>query len=829
MENILKKIRDQILFETVSNSNVHEGEILKSYYYVLDEWLKDYKSYRQNSPHLLHTFEKYFTKSLSYSLHTYFNLYDAVLTFPVSKKFDSSIIDIEPTDKSLENLKKILEGSLSKKPNIRISDIEIDTNGLSNPEIKEMISLLIGKLQRDSIKNLSWDLKQVDSSVFDLVYLRALCLKIGEAELFYHASNIFVDRLFTSEFFQEARDLCEEILIASIKDNLLYYGFFICFRVYSNQASVQASLLYGNLFLNAVLKNESIASDKFQFEIIWQSLKFFRNCSFYPWAIQVYESLPEKISLSTYERHSLDSSYFACRLSMKDATVTASLYDYLNKERENILAEGVGSCIPWLMTLYNLKRIKQVFDFENSGLESYLQLFENIVPKEKIEKYRNIVFGNSKELKKQLKESLLKLARTRNKSDFVYDNDMAIKIASRLVETSFENKDIEAILIAMLVKSDFSVSFLGKESQELAPIELTEINHEVFYETYNNPIETLKNFPLTETDSVIWLVGSEDKLFQATYHKNDFILNQFESWNMIDFQKWCREILPKLEFDTSEKGKDGSVRSLFKEDYDFQSQNIIKEIAFPKLKNATALQRLLLVKDMVVSELPHNLLLDETNELISLNASITNILSVEWLNLKLNEKKQIPTNDKSIYIPTEGGDLTINMLFEFIKDTLEKHNVATVTTVSNFSPINSTINIVSSHGDRDISSTQVFYPDENHVIHNLNGILGEGKILVLLVCHSGSEKEFFFRNEIASLIKRYLSNGYEAVVAPFWSLHINIPPLWLPTFLSEIDEGKEVSEAVFTANKYVYDVYPTPAAWICMHLFGNPFYSIPQK
>jgi len=168
-------------------------------------------------------------------------------------------------------------------------------------------------------------------------------------------------------------------------------------------------------------------------------------------------------------------------------------------------------------------------------------------------------------------------------------------------------------------------------------------------------------------------------------------------------------------------------------------------------------------------------------------------------------------------------------IFEFIKDTLEKHNVTTVTTVSNFSPINSTINIVSSHGDRDISSTQVFYPDENHVIHNLNGILGEGKILVLLVCHSGSEKEFFFRNEIASLIKRYLSNGYEAVVAPFWSLHINIPPLWLPTFLSEIDEGKEVSEAVFAANKSVYNVYPTSAAWTCMHLFGNPFYSIPKK
>jgi hypothetical protein len=540
----------------------------------------------------------------------------------------------------------------------------------------------------------------------------------------------------------------------------------------------------------------------------------------------VYESLPKGLSLSTYERHSLDCSYFNCRLAMKDESVTTSLYDYLNKERENILSEGISGCIPWLIALYNLKRLKQVFDFENSGLETYIILFESIVPPERVEKVKNIVVGNSDQLKKQLKESLLKLSRTRNKSDFVYDNEMAIMMASRLVEDSFLKNDVEAILLSMIVKSDFSVNFLGKVSQELAPIDLTEIKHELFYETYENPIDSLKNFPLLMTDAVIWLVNSEDKLYQVTYNQADFKLNQFEDWDLTKFQEWCREKLPDMEFDTSLKEKNGSVRSFFKEDYEFQSQSILKEVSFPSLLNTVGIKKILLVKDMTVSELPHNFLLNEKREMLALNASITNILSVEWLNAKLKESKQTTTNDKSIYIPIEGGDLTINMLYESIKETLEKHSVTVATTLTNFSPITSTINIVSSHGNKDISSTQVFYPNDNHVIHNLNGILGAGKILILLVCHSGSTKEFFFRNEIASLIKRYLSNGYEAVIAPFWALHINIPPLWLPVFLTLIDEGKEVSEAVYEANKVVHDSFPTPAAWTCMHLYGNPFFQI---
>lgn len=814
------------MFETVTDSSVHEADILKTYYFVLDNWLVDYNSYRSLSPHILRTFEKYHDKSFAYSFYIYFQLYSQVLNLPVKRNFDNSIMDIQPSKKSVENFGIILDSIMSKNSNLRISDVELNTKDFSTDEIKDVISLIIKNLQYSSIQSLSWNIKQVDSSMLDIVCLRALCIKVEETELFYFVSNLFMDRLVTSEFHQAARDLCEELLISSFKDNLIEYGYFICFRVYSNQASIQAALLYGNLFLNAILKKQTIPSNRFQFEIIWQSLKFYRNCRLFPWAIQVYESIPTNLSLTIYQKHSLDSSYFTCKLLMKDRSLITTLHDYLNKERESILTEGENGCIPWLIMLYNIRRLKQVWSFEGSGLELYITLFESIVQQEKIENIKYIVTGNSDQLKKQLKESLLKLSTTRNMSDFVYDNDRAILIASRLIEESFSNKDIEGILLSMLIKSDFSVNFIDKERPELAPLDLTEINHELFYETYENPIDILKKLSLSKADSVMWIINSEDKLYQLTYNKSDFELNQLENWNTLEYYKWCREKLPNMVFDIAGKDNSGTVKSYFKEDYELQSKNILNDFLFPGILNTSGINRILLVKDMAVSELPHNFLLNEKRELLALNTSITNILSVEWLNSKLNENYRTTAKDKAIYIPIEGGDLTINILYETIKETLSKHSIKTLTSLTDFSPINSTINIVSSHGSKNISSTQVFYPDENHAIINLNGILGAGKILVLLVCHSGSTKELFFRNELASLIKRYLSNGYEAVIAPFWELHINIPPIWLPVFLTLIDEGEEVSEVVYQANKAVYEAYPTPAAWTCMHLYGNPFFKI---
>ncbi|WP_144605599.1 hypothetical protein [Algoriphagus algorifonticola] len=826
MAELYEKFRDLMLHDTANKSDTNEEKIVLVYHEILDNWIEDYESYRKNSSRFLDSLETYFNYALGVSASIYVALYDQVINLPVKGTFDQNIVKIIPSDSAIKNVKRIVERSMEDVQIIRISDFSVKTDGFSDFEIREIVSLMIDKFQNDTVENFHWDMKLIDSTVFDFAFLRGLCLRIREPELFYFLTNMFFDRLFTSEYHQDSRNLCEEILISSIKDNFSFYGYFICFRVYSNQGNVQAALMYGNLCLKSVIQLEALPSDKFQFEIIWQSLKMFRNCHLYPLAIRIYDRKPKSIVLSDYDKHALDNSYFNCRLMINEPSLKSALEDYINIERESILKEGTNGCIPWLILLYNLSRIDDSFQYSNSSLFSYIPLFESVVPSGLITKWKNIIFGNSDGLNVQLKESLLKLTKTKNKADFVYDNEMALKIASRIIADSFAKMDFESILIAMIVKSDFSINFVNKSSSEFEQLDLTEYSHESFYEIYNNQLGVLEKLPIMDFDFVIFLINSEEKLFYLIYNKKSVLhYGQFPDWNPDEFRKWKNEELVQFKFDTTIKDKGGQIRNMFAEDYEQESSRFIQNLKFPKLNMLSKVKKVLLIKDMAISDFPHNLLMGSEG-LLGLQGSITNILSLEWLNKRIHSEIESRNFDKAIYIPIEGGDLTINMLYEFLLDTIEKYDIRKTTSIVGGSPLDSTINIVSSHGDINISSNEFIYPNDSSVVHNLDGILGSGKILILLVCHSGSATEHFFRNEISTIVKRYLVNGYEAVIAPFWSLHINVPPIWLPVFLEELEKGNEISNAIFHANKIVHEKYLTPAAWACMHLYGNPFFKL---
>ena len=71
--------------------------------------------------------------------------------------------------------------------------------------------------------------------------------------------------------------------------------------------------------------------------------------------------------------------------------------------------------------------------------------------------------------------------------------------------------------------------------------------------------------------------------------------------------------------------------------------------------------------------------------------------------------------------------------------------------------------------------------------------------------------------------------GYSSVIAPMWSLSTEILPLWLESFMQVIQNGEYVIDAVFKANQDVKSKYISPAAWACLHLFGNPYLRIDEK
>lgn len=96
----------------------------------------------------------------------------------------------------------------------------------------------------------------------------------------------------------------------------------------------------------------------------------------------------------------------------------------------------------------------------------------------------------------------------------------------------------------------------------------------------------------------------------------------------------------------------------------------------------------------------------------------------------------------------------------------------------------------------------------------------------MLICHSGSMDSSRYDNSIHSLIKKYIRMGYSSVIAPMWALPIDILPIWFAEFFVKFNAGSLIIDAVFAANMKVRETYPTPAAWACLHLFGNPYLNV---
>jgi hypothetical protein len=474
-DKILLEFHKKISYENIHGVNIYENELKQAYKDILQGLSISYSEYRKYYPKFLSSFESNNTHAVSYSISLFFEFFYELIDCDEFLSFDLSTLEVEYTDDTVEKIKTVFEATFSKQQHHRISEESFDTSSLSKGDKTEIISLLVDKLQADA-KTMNWDSNMVQETSMNLVFLRQLLNSISNTGLFYYLVGLFLDRLSTSELFQIGRDTSEEIIIASFKDNVPELGFFNSFRLYSNTESIHASLLYANLSLFCLLKKKKPFSEKYVKEVIWQGMKLFRNVKLFPLALKIYNSIPSNLSYSAYERRSIDHTNFTTQIFLLDPLLPSKLLEYLQKERESIFSGGIHDALPWLLTLYNVKRIFSNADFSSTGLGFYQNIFESIVPSELIKKQKDIVEGNSSDIKQHLKESLIKLNETRNISDFLYDNSSAIRISNRLIEYSYKNNDPSGFLLSMMLKSDFSILFKEKESTDFAPLILPRID-----------------------------------------------------------------------------------------------------------------------------------------------------------------------------------------------------------------------------------------------------------------------------------------------------------------------------------------------------------------
>lgn len=785
----------------------------------------DYSTYRKYVPSLLYILEKNDMSSIIVLIDTYFINYYELIKVRDFSKIDSSLYNQDLDEQTVELYKTVFRNSISYEQKIRISDFILDKSIISQEEKLKFICLLITTIQEFAKENV-WDNNTVQALAFDLPALRDLLNDQNDFCTFYFIVGIVMDRFGSSEYFQQSRDLAEELILSSYNDNCPYWGFFNSFRCYSNSSTVIPSLLYANLsFINA-LNSKNTFCQKYIVEIIWQGVKLFRNASLYDLVEEIFKSIPSHLDFDDYEYRSIAHSYFLSLLKRMDPKVPEIVLDFLNEHREIIFKTGISDAMPWLVTLYNIKRIYSSADFSQTGLGYYISVFEMIVPAELVSNYKAIINGDSIVLKQLLRKSLIKLNETRNIDDFTSDNEVALTIAGRMIGQAVELNDYESLLLAMMVKADFSYIFTEKKKEELTTLTIPHDDIESFNNIYGAESQTIIRFNEMQGYKFIWLIVAEYDVYLLQSIDGEFSCAILKEWNYEKFIELKNAgFFSQIFFDDTKKTT-YEVRTLLPEEHIEASNNLITNFSFARIIDKEKENYpLLIVLDMNLSEFPHNLFLDADGVLLMLNHPICNILSTEWY-LKYANKVQLNNaGSKSIWIPIDGGDFTIIQLHEKIKETLANFNFSTITSVEPKSLISSDINIIAAHGLNDIALTQIVFPDDTKSI-NISKYLGSGKILIFLVCHSGSIKSTPFKNSISTIVKQFIVQGYYSVIAPFWSLEISVVSIWLPKFLNSFQSGKQIVEAVHDANLEVFNKHPAISAYACMHLYGDPHLSI---
>ena len=817
----IELLTNNIASESIFDHNHTEDSTLKLFQSIFKELLNDRQPNRLMISTLIGRLEKFGLRSFSYLAFNLFQLFD---NFPKEKiqKLDFSILEMEFSDEDHELLKRIMENSLSKNNILQLSNYNVDFLGASNDQKKRILGLLIN-LNQDIDLNFKITNEKIEEFQLYFTIARQFAIDLDLKYQFYLSLSAYIDRLILSEKYQYCRDFVEEILLSTYIDNCKDAGYYLLFSAYSQQKSAIAAGVYLNLLVHSI-EGKPFVYDFIFRGMIGECIKYFRNIKLIPFAIRLYRSIPQNTFSTPYQKLSIDHLYYTLLLYERSPNLPSEVQDYLNKNREIILSFGSNDVLPWLVLLYNIKG-NYIEEKEKLNFDPYIKLFESVVPKENYLSYKNLFFGGIKALSDDIKNSLVHLHKTRYRIDFVNDiKNTAVK-ARVLLEKSFEENETFSFLLSMMIKSDYSLIFKDQASTFKAIQFDKSGENSTFQDLYDHPVQLILKLKIDQNFVIIWLGTNNVDTYYLQFENQTFSkIETLKNFTFSELMKWEALHGNNFTFDNFKKNKNGEIVQLVYEDFEDENRKIKRELQFSSLPFDQKSKYVLIIKDIELSIIPHNLILDKRGEFIYESNPIANILSVEWLSHAIHMKAiSQSTITKEIWIPIEGGDFTLNLLYSKIEEDLKNNGIKVHTKVVPENPINSSLNIIAAHGGEDIASLYALHTNDQTSISKIDYIIGKGEVLIMLVCHSGSMNRNFLKNELSSLIRKFLQGDYHAVIAPFWTLHVDITKIWLSRFIQEFESNQFIIDAVHKANLKIMESYPIVSAWGCMHLYGNPF------
>lgn len=523
-----------------------------------------------------------------------------------------------------EFLFKLMHAYVPLGAGIRLSSVEIPDTAVPQ-EYREPLLLLIADMAQFDASYFEWERVDIGSTVISMSVGRQIARMSDRIDIFYAVLGVVIERLNAAQEYQLSRDVGEEVLVTSILDAKPEWGYHTLFMAFNGQFSINMALIYANACV-ATLRRKGNLPDLLFKRFLFSLHRFYRNIKFFKEAESLYEYMRGSLSLDPSDLFNVTSTHFSTKIFEKDPSVISDVYEYVTNNREFIFNSGKSVALPMLSILHNLK-LMFASNPSIAMLDDYVPILEAIVGRDDSERLRALTYADSERLKQIFIEMLSNLRRTRSADDMVSEVRQALIVADKMINFSFYKQDIDAFLLAMVLKADYSLVFQDDFSDvERGFVALNSRQHDrqtdfADYDRYADQVRAAMR--LEGKDRCLWLAESEKQVFSLELSKDGYSsIRKVAAWTTNAMYDWLSQGLGALAFEETKVTR-GQVEQYLEEDQ-FQDLDKVKSaVKFTTVDMMNSSDNLLLVKDMEISAMPHNLILGASNEFISRENLIT--------------------------------------------------------------------------------------------------------------------------------------------------------------------------------------------------------------
>lgn len=565
-----------------------------------------------------------FSKSSSPSL-AYYNV-----------KTDEQVIDqlmkrIQPDISGMQNLSQLKPG-ISQK--------------LTLEERKQLACHCVDIVQTLGLRT-NWDGGIINGQTMLMTIMYSICKHDNVMDFFFNWANNISDRLNTSSQYQLARDFAESLMMIGHQEEMIAECYYDASRAYIGARHVLGGLLYLNISL-LDLQKRTIVRKELAFDIIWQMLKImrdahFHNQSFVDKLLKMYDGL----GMDEYKTLSVYQTAFGAGLYGEIEETAKRVEAFLCDKRDMIFSYIEHSAAPWYSLIRSLRQNGAKGDY--LVMDSFEGMMKAILLQNGNEKMVKF-YDENEDKSALLMEELAKLETTRNSEDIGQDSYKALVLAKDVIEKAVADNKPADYILAMRPKSDFSFAMTDKKLKgDLKKVDVVDPKAEDCNLPYGEIDRLAWLLQMEKSDCVMWIGKGNSKVFRMTLLGGMYKFDELSAISAIDADKLQKETIGKLVFSQTERDRSDTIYTKNELELKSEAEQIYQQMKDCTIAVPNIVNRIFFVKDIAVSAIPHQLMIDErTGKFVGESWPSANVISTEFL-IKSNFNDPLPKGYNKSY------------------------------------------------------------------------------------------------------------------------------------------------------------------------------------